>query len=389
MQSKDNQPLVSIVIPCYNCEEWVQPAVESCLNQTYPNIEIIVIDDGSTDRSLEILRQFLPRIELKTGPNRGGNSARNTGFALSTGEYIQFLDADDYLEPDKIARQVRFLEETGADVVYGDWRHKKHLAGSSLGYLDRIEVSGAQPDIVASLLSLRGGSNGLQAFWLNGGAVLYRRQVVNQLGGWDETLRAAQDMDFITSVALSGAKIGYQPGCHFVHRQYGRVTVSSSNLGRWLESYCMSLNKSEVALARTGRLTPEYRTALAIGYLVIAQNCYWFDERAALAVYEKTLNNIINKILNLYPNFNPAGETRVFQLVQWLFGFRFAVHLLFRVRSLIRLFKGKLRNFLLHYVLHVRHEKVFQREAKRHSYNVSADVGWKGRVEQQTRPGPR
>src|ERR1700722_9877011 len=104
--------LVSIIIPCYNAERWVQEAVESCLNQSYPNIEIIVVDDGSTDRSLEILRRYGPRIKLKSGPNRGGNVARNQGFALSSGRYIQYLDADDYLEPDKIARQVRFLDET-------------------------------------------------------------------------------------------------------------------------------------------------------------------------------------------------------------------------------------------------------------------------------------
>ena len=363
MTSKDNQPLVSIVIPCYNSQKWVQQAVKSCLNQTYPNIEIIVVDDGSTDRSLEVLRQFLPRIRLETGPNRGGNSARNRGFALSTGEYIQYLDADDYLEPDKIARQVRFLEETKADVVYGDWRDRRHLPGSNLSYLDRIEVSGVQQDIVASLLSF---------WWVNGGAVLYRRQVVNQVGGWDEALRAFQDTDFLTSVALSGAKIRYQPGCYFIYRKYGAVTVSTSNFSRWLESYCISLNKSEVALARTGRLTQEYRAALAVGYYKTAQACYWFDTRASFAVYEKTLNNIINKILDLCPHFNAAGETRVFQLVQWLFGFRFAMHFSFGARSAIHLVKSKLKNtakntFLLRYVLRIRREKIFQREAKRHS----------------------
>jgi glycosyltransferase involved in cell wall biosynthesis len=350
--------------------------VESCLNQTYPNVEIIAIDDGSTDRSIEILQKYLPRIKLEIGPNRGGNSARNRGIALSAGEYIQFLDADDYVEPDKIARQVRFLEETKADVVYGDWRCRQHLAGSSLNYLDRIEVSGVQQDIVASLLSLRGGYNGFQRWWLNGGAVLYRRQVVNQVGGWDETLRAAQDMDFITSVALSGAKIGYQPGCYFVHRKYGAVTVSSSNLGRWLESYCISLNKSEVALARTGRLTQEYRTALAVGYFEIARVYYSCDERALFAIYAKALNNLINKIVDLCPNFNATGETHVFMLLQRLFGFRFAMSLLLLLRSAIRFVKSKLRDtFLLRDVLRIRREKIFKRQAKIHSCSVSTSTG--------------
>jgi glycosyltransferase involved in cell wall biosynthesis len=91
-----DQPLVSIIIPCYNCEKWVRQAVESCLHQTYSNTEVIAVDDGSTDGSLEVLRQFLPRIRLEIGPNLGGNSARNRGFGLSAGEFIGYLDADDY-----------------------------------------------------------------------------------------------------------------------------------------------------------------------------------------------------------------------------------------------------------------------------------------------------
>ena len=220
------------------------------------------------------------------------------------------------------------------------------------------------------------------------GAVLYRRQVVNQVGGWDETLRAFQDMDFLTSVALSGAKIRYQPGCYFIYRKYGAVTISTSNFSRWSENTCISLKKSEVALARTGRLTEEYRAALAVGYFKIAQACYWFEARASFAVYEKTINNIINKILDLCPHFNAAGETRVFQLVQWLFGFRFAMHLLFRVRSAIHLVKFKLKNtFLLRYVLGIRRERIFRREAKRHSCSASADVGRKGQIEQERSSG--
>jgi glycosyltransferase involved in cell wall biosynthesis len=370
MSYRENQPLVSIIIPCFNCEKWVAEAIESCFNQTYPNIEIIVADDGSTDGSLETLLGFGSRIKFETGPNRGGNSARNRGFALSTGDYVQFLDADDYLEPDKIASQVRFLEETSADVVYGDWRNKRHLPGSSLSYLDKIEVSGVQQDIVASLLSLRGGSTGFRSWWLNGGAVLYRRHVVVQVGGWDETLRAAQDTDFFTSVALSGAKIRYQPGCYFVHRKYGAVTVSSSNLCRWFESSCISLNKSEVALARAGRLTEEYKAALAVGYFEIARACYEYDGQASFAIYAKTLNNLINKVLDLCPSFNATDETPVFLLLQQLFGFRFAMNLLLRLRSAIRFIKSKIRDtFLLRDVLRFRREKIFERRARSARFN--------------------
>jgi glycosyltransferase involved in cell wall biosynthesis len=347
MSLEANQPLVSIIIPCYNCDKWVQQAVESGLNQTYPNIEIVVVDDGSTDGSLEVLRQFLPRIRLETGPNRGGNVARNRAFELSTGEYVQYLDADDYLELDKTARQIRFLEETRADVVYGDWRYRRHLRDSSFSYLDKTEISGVQQDIIASLLS---------GWWVGPGAVLYTRRVVKQVGGWDETLRAAQDKDFFTSVALSGAKIQYQPGCCYIYRQYGAVTVSSSGLARWVESHSISLEKSKLALARSGRLTDKYRTALAVGYFGLARGTTYYDCRATSlwAIYGKILDGLADKILNLCPDFHDPDETRLFTTLQRLLGFRFAMNLLW-VRAIIRRVKLKLRNTpLLGLVLRIR-----------------------------------
>ena len=103
--------LVSIIIPCYNAEKWLTEAIDSCLNQTYSNIEVIVVDDGSTDGSLDIIKSYGNKIIWETGKNKGGNHARNRGFVLSKGAYIQFLDADDYILPEKIARQVDFLEQ--------------------------------------------------------------------------------------------------------------------------------------------------------------------------------------------------------------------------------------------------------------------------------------
>ena len=337
---------MSIIIPCYNSEYWVRETIESCLNQTYPNVEIIVVDDGSTDGSVEAIRRYLPRISLETGPNRGGNSARNKGFVLSKGEFIQYLDADDYLAADKIARQVEFLKETNADVVYGDIRYRRHLPDVNLSYLDKIEVSGEQQDIIASLLAF---------WWVNGGAVLYRRDAINRVGGWDETLRAGQDTDFFTSVALSGAKILYQPGGKFIYRKYGGVTVSTSNANRWLESMRTSRAKSELALARTGRLTDEYKTALAVGYFESARACYSLDPQASFAIYAKTLDGLVKKILDLCPYFR-ATESRAFMATQRVFGIRRAMHIFFRLRAVINVLKSKLKGnkFLFDLVLRAR-----------------------------------
>src|SRR5438045_4211310 len=100
-------PLVSILIPAYNAENWLADTLRSALAQTWPNKEIILVDDGSTDRTLAIARQFQsPSVRVHAQPNQGASSARNAALALAQGEYIQWLDADDLLGRDKITKQM-------------------------------------------------------------------------------------------------------------------------------------------------------------------------------------------------------------------------------------------------------------------------------------------
>ncbi len=108
---------VSILIPCYNSRRFVSDAVCSALNQSYPNIEVIVVDDGSTDGSLEVLTGFEDRIVLEAGANSGACVARNRAFELCSGDLIQFLDADDKLDPGKVAKQIHAMAADQADIV--------------------------------------------------------------------------------------------------------------------------------------------------------------------------------------------------------------------------------------------------------------------------------
>ena len=112
---------VSILIPCYNVERWVRQAVDSAISQTYSRCEVICVDDGSTYGTLDILLSYGSQIRLETGPNRGGNVTRNRLLSLSRGSWVQYLDADDYLESDKISRHVQSLtQDASADVLYGE-----------------------------------------------------------------------------------------------------------------------------------------------------------------------------------------------------------------------------------------------------------------------------
>ena len=99
-----SQPLVSILIPCYNSEKWLAETLESALAQTWQNKEIIVVDDGSTDSSLEIAKTFESnKVKVLRQDNRGASAARNLGLTNAQGDFIQYLDADDLLSEDKIS----------------------------------------------------------------------------------------------------------------------------------------------------------------------------------------------------------------------------------------------------------------------------------------------
>jgi glycosyltransferase involved in cell wall biosynthesis len=295
-------PLVSVVIPCYNTEAWVNEAIDSCLNQTYPQIEVVVIDDGSTDGSIEVLRRYGDAIHLEQQPNRGSNAARNRGVALSMGTYIQFLDADDYLLPDKIERQVHFLEQHNADGVYGDWRYLRHHLDGKASFSDLV-TPGEQPDLLYTLLSN-------WDWWCHPSVFLWRRETVIRAGGWDADMHFIQDRDFLLSVALSGSRLRYLPGYVSVYRRFPGPSVTSNQL-LWLQHRALVLEKAERALRCSGRLTERYRLGMAAAYFRFAH--------ALRASDPDEYQRLLLKTLELDPEFRRHGKP-IYNLLQSLVG---------------------------------------------------------------------
>jgi glycosyltransferase involved in cell wall biosynthesis len=117
-----HRPAVSVVIPCFNAERLVGDAIRSALAQTYPETEIIVIDDGSIDGSRGVIESFADRVRWVVEPHRGGGAARNRGLELARGEFVQFLDADDVLDAECLARKVAMQQEYPDVCICCDWR---------------------------------------------------------------------------------------------------------------------------------------------------------------------------------------------------------------------------------------------------------------------------
>lgn len=112
-------PLVSIIVPVYNVEQYIRRCIDSILNQSYKNIELIIVDDGSTDSSPQIIKEYIDKAIIVTQRNKGQAAARNTGLSHATGDFLCFVDSDDYLLDNAIMSMIDTIQRTNADLVCG------------------------------------------------------------------------------------------------------------------------------------------------------------------------------------------------------------------------------------------------------------------------------
>ena len=186
--STHNESLVSVIIPCYNGETFLEEALRSVLTQSYPHVEIVVVDDGSTDSSAAIAQRFPVRYIRQQ--NRGLSEARNAGIRESKGSYLVFLDADDRLKPEAIEAGLRLLEiRTDCAMAVGD-----HLFMSADGsHLSNSRKVHPLQSHYEALLK----SNFVEMI----ASVLFRRSIFDEVGGFDPTLRVAEDYELYLRIA--------------------------------------------------------------------------------------------------------------------------------------------------------------------------------------------
>ena len=219
------KPLVSILIPAYNAQSWIADTIQSAIAQTWARKEIIVVDDGSTDKTFAVARQFASKnVSVLTQQNQGASAARNYAFSLSQGDYIQWLDADDLLSPDKIAKQVSLAEEC---------QNPRILFSSEWGsFAYRIDVAGFFPTSLWCDLSpiewlIRKLAQNLHmqtATWLTS------RELTNAAGAWDVRMFVDDDGEYFCRVLLASDGVRFVPGA----KVFYRITPSTrlSYIGR-------------------------------------------------------------------------------------------------------------------------------------------------------------
>jgi glycosyltransferase involved in cell wall biosynthesis len=220
---------VSVIIPCYNRARYVGEAIESVLDQTYENLEIIVVDDGSTDDSLAVVRGYGDRLTVLQHPggaNRGQSAAINLGLASSDGEYVAILDSDDYWALDKLEKQIAVMEaDRSVGLVYGNAR-VVDAYGNLLytRYGEHHEERNERGRILAD------------CYFSVPSNALIRRAVLDKVGGFDETLRAAQDHDMAIRIA-EATRLAYIPDVMFQYRRHDD-SISAGRAGlRWRNGF--------------------------------------------------------------------------------------------------------------------------------------------------------
>lgn len=215
-------PRVSVIIPNYNRAGMIGETIANMEQQTLTPHEIIVVDDGSTDGSVDYLRSLGNRIRLVVQDNAGPGAARNAGLAIATGDYIQFFDSDDLCTPDKIECQVGVLEASGADIAYGPWI-KAWLAAGTARYDGYVCQQGP----------LNGAS--LDAF-LRGWVCfvpccVIRRDLLDRIGGYPTATRTAEDLEMLVRAMLAGARLVHAPGGMVLVRQHPENQISAAREG--------------------------------------------------------------------------------------------------------------------------------------------------------------
>ena len=303
-------PLVSVCMPCYNAEKYVGEAIESVLNQTYKNIELIVVNDGSIDRSGEVLEKYKAK-GVKVLAEKCGNAsrARNRAFRETKGEYVKFFDADDILSPEMVERQVERLAGRQDAMAMSEWGRF---------YNDDIKTFRPNPQSVWRDMggvdwlveAIRDAQPMMQA-----GMFLIPRSLAEKAGSWNEELTLIDDFEYFCRLFCKTRQILFVPGSTLYYRSAIENSLSKQKSRQARESECESL------LMGTGHILRKREDAEA--RLACANVCQHliYDLYPKYSDLQKRLKNRVEECGGA--QIVPSGG-RYFQMLRPWIGWRLA-----------------------------------------------------------------
>lgn len=298
---------ISVIMPSYNVEEYIDEGLRSILNQTYAPKEIIVIDDGSTDRTRDIIRslqaEFPDRIQLLVNDrNRGATYTRNRGLAVATGEYIQFFDADDLMLPHKFEYQVSVLKNAKVrpDILVGSCK-KLFLDGTEKTYIYQPQ------DPWCALLDAMLGVTSSN---------LFRREKLLDVNGWSEALKSSQEYDLMFRMLKKGATVLFDQEIINVNRERAFGSITKTNPAEKWKRFINLRTRIFEYLRDTDRLTPEIRQMFVNSVFDAIRILYLYDPVTAKGLHNRYVKGIgkprstmstSNKYLTFYKLFGFHG----------------------------------------------------------------------------------
>lgn len=286
-------PKVSIVVPCHNGRRWIGETLAST-RRPYPwPVELIVVDDGSSDGSGEIIARDFPEVRLVHTANRGCSAARQHGTELATGHYLKYLDADDLLVGDLVARQVELAERTDAEVIYGNWQRLTQREGRWQPG-ERVERAwqAVSPDVEIAFFT---------TMWCPTAAYLWRVDFLRtRHPGWHANLPVIQDARFALDAAIAGARFVHdaEVGVHYRVHQGG--SVATSNPLKFARDCWTNALEIRDHWARIGTLRGARRTALLDVLEYIAFDVYPRDRALA--------REVVRSAQSVDPTWHPTGS---------------------------------------------------------------------------------
>ncbi|WP_228260773.1 glycosyltransferase [Marinobacter orientalis] len=265
--------MVSVIIPAFNRVEYIKETIQSVLDQNYPNIEIIAVDDGSSDGTYDVLKRFsdektITLLSHDNRENKGQSAALNVGLRAASGELLAILDSDDLFAPTKIAEQVEFLEaDPSFDMVYGNGLAVDRY-GNPLFYTlpeNHTETGDPARVLVDCYVAIPGGA-------------LIRRTLIEKVGFFEESFRAAQDHDMAIRLFEAG-KVGYLPTVAFHYRKH-EDSISQKGLERRWSTGFEVLRRAQKRYPYPSRII---RKRAAVLNFRLGQT-YWRESRRIIAV---------------------------------------------------------------------------------------------------------